>query len=67
MKSMGRMIKIWRFTRLSDVGEEASNSAVSSAQPLAEGRGKRTKISNKWYMVKSFICHNDDDDWRVDI
>jgi hypothetical protein len=49
------------------VSEEASNSAVSSAQPPAEGRGKRTKISNKWYTVKSFIRHNDDDDWRVDI
>ena len=47
------------------VGEEASNSAVSSAQPLAKserGRGKRTKISNKWYMVKSFIHHNDNED-----
>ena len=49
------------------VGEEALNSqsAVSSAQPLAEeerGRGKRTKVPNKWYTVKSFIHHNDDKD-----
>ena len=49
------------------VSEEALNSAVSSAQSPAEGRGKRTKISNKWYTVKSFICHNDNDDWRVNI
>ena len=49
------------------VSEEASNLAVSNAQPPVEsGRGKpkRTKI---WYTVKSFICHNDNDDWRVDI
>jgi len=38
------------------VSEEASHSAVSGIQPPAEkGRGKRTKISNKWYTVKSFI------------
>jgi hypothetical protein len=49
------------------VSEEASNSEVLSAQPLAEGQGKRMKISNHWYTVKSFIHHNDDDDWRVDI
>jgi hypothetical protein len=51
------------------VSKEASNSVVSSMQPPwpAEGQGKRMKISNKWYTVKSFIHHNDDDDWRIDI
>ena len=62
--------KVWFSVRpLLNLNRTEPNFGIpmSSAQPLAEGQGKRTKISNKWYTVKSFIRHNDDDDWRVDI
>jgi len=46
---------------------ETSTAERSLGDRVGERKGKRKRMANRWYALKSFICHNDDEGSDVDV